>query len=130
MKKSPIGIRLLCVTCMFVIGCAVESCSTKRKSQASVKKSDLPECNYPAGLPIEARREFDKQYEQGFKLYMQFCSSCHGPNAEKSKADSFTDAQLLNYNLRSGTEHMALFRKSAVSEGELSFIMTFLRYRR
>ena len=130
MTKSPVGISLSCLVCLFVIGCAFESCINKRESANSAKRLDPPECNYPAGLPTEARREFELQYEQGFKLYLQFCSSCHGPNAEKANADTFTDAQLLNYNLRSGTEHMALFRKTAVSEGELSFIMTFLRYRK
>ena len=105
-----------------------ESCSSARAT--ATKAENLPAFNYPYGLDSNAKPEFKAQYTRGFLLYKEHCANCHGPNDTKPHADTFNDAQLLNYNLRISSEHMAVFRRSSVTEEELNMIMTFLRYRK
>jgi cytochrome c553 len=106
------------------------SCSNKHHAGLKYKKNDPPEPNIPVGLDHSARAAFVEQYEQGYRLYAFHCARCHGPNSNHPAADSFTDAQLANYTLRGSGEHMPVFRNSAITEGELSLIVTFLQYRR
>lgn len=109
--------------------CSLVACSTGIQLSAKRKSPSLPEPNIPAGLEASARNEFKKQYVQGYELYLMHCAKCHGPSDSKPVYDSFTEAQLLNYNLRNSTTHTPVFRNATITEGELSLVMTYLRYR-
>lgn len=121
--------KKLCFVCFVLLIYGLVACSNNGRKVANRKSPSPPEPFIPAGLEASARNEFKKQYVQGYELYLMHCAKCHGPSHSKSTPDVFTDTQLLNYNLRNSDTHMAVFQRATITDGELSLVMTYLRYR-
>jgi len=88
------------------------------------KTQAMPEPVYPKDLPDTLHPFFLKQYKQGYTLYNLSCAKCHNPG--NKPIPTFTDSQLMNYQMRVSKGHKGVLTERQLSEGELGLVITFL----
>jgi hypothetical protein len=89
----------------------------------------MPPIGYPEQMDDKKmKKEFRLLCQNGYELYQANCSVCHGPNQSSRVFPTFTEAQLLNYSLRTSTEHKTVFQRQPLTDGELNLVLTFLKY--
>jgi mono/diheme cytochrome c family protein len=70
--------------------------------------------------------------DKGYNLYVLNCAACHNDTVKgKAVIPDFTYQQLENYEIRFLNEqHIIQLDERKLSQEELSFILTFLRYKK
>jgi hypothetical protein len=86
---------------------------------------------FPAAMPENVKAEYLKQCDKGKTLYEINCSTCHNTAVRrKSVIPDFTEAQLVNYELRfSNPNHESNIPETKVTAEELGLIIIFLTYK-
>ncbi len=89
--------------------------------------------NFPPQMREEVRKEFQKQCDKGQILYGIHCGGCHNMKDSKGRwvIPDFTAVQINGYEIRGGNpQHQDALGEDALNAEELSFISTFLSYKK